>query len=462
LSAVALGTGALAAFHLAFGVPRAAFLIAVFLACLLELARLSTPRRAFYSGLSLGLGGYAPHLLFFWSIFGPAAVALWLVLAFWLGAFLLVAQQTHWRLGRFALALCAPLLWTGLEYFRSELYYLRFSWLSVGYAFSASPRLPVVLGWGVYGAGFVLMLGAALVSLAQGKRRWICGLALLGSLAALINLPGHESLPPDSEATTVRIAGLQLEGAPEDQLIRELDQSARQCPEAALWALPEYTFTTPVPDEFKNWCRTNRKYLVVGGQSPVAEEQFHNTAYVIGPEGSEVFRQVKSVPIQFFADGLPAADRRVWRSPWGKLGFCVCYDLSYRRVVDDFVRQGAQALIVPTMHLKDWGRSQHELAARVAPVRAAEYGLPVFVIASSGISQSVDAHGRELVRTSFPGQGESIRSGLQLSRGRVPLDAMLAPWASVFAFALACLLAFRFALTRARFGRAIRDTLLNP
>ena len=35
--------------------------------------------------------------------------------------------------------LLIPFVWTGLEYFRSELYYLRFSWLNAGYAFAGAP-----------------------------------------------------------------------------------------------------------------------------------------------------------------------------------------------------------------------------------------------------------------------------------------------------------------------------------
>ena len=46
------------------------------------------------------------------------------------------------------------------------------------------------------------------------------------------------------------------------------------------------------------------------------------------------------------------------------------------------------------MDVADWGRHQHELHARVAPVRAAEYGIPIFRLASSGISQGVNRPGR--------------------------------------------------------------------
>jgi len=48
---------------------------------------------------------------------------------------------------------------------------------------------------------------------------------------------------------------------------------------------------------------------------------------VIGPDGQDVFEQAKSVPVQFMSDGLPAVERRVWESPWGKIGIAVCYGL---------------------------------------------------------------------------------------------------------------------------------------
>jgi apolipoprotein N-acyltransferase len=141
-----------------------------------------------------------------------------------------------------------------------------------------------------------------------------------------------------------------------------------------------------------------------------------------------VFRQAKSVPIQFFRDGLPAPEQKVWDSPWGKIGICVCYDLSYTRVTDELVRQGAQLLIVPTMDVEYWGRHQHELHARVAPVRAAEYGLPIFRVCSSGISQAVSGSGNVIAQAPMPGNGQFLSAELRLpARGSLPLDRILAP-----------------------------------
>src|SRR5947208_404972 len=74
-------------FHLAFMATSLSFCIILFLYSLYSLRRVETSRKAFYAGLLVGFAIYAPQLSFFWNIFGPAALALWLVLAFWVGLF---------------------------------------------------------------------------------------------------------------------------------------------------------------------------------------------------------------------------------------------------------------------------------------------------------------------------------------------------------------------------------------
>ena len=132
--------GAIASFHLAYAFPPCSFLIAVYLFCLFRLANLNASRKAFYIGFVIGMAIYAPQLGFFWNIFKSAAIALWAVLAFWMGLFLLLSQLARKQFGAKLFVLIVPFLWIGLEYFRSELYYLRFSWANVGYAFSNSPN----------------------------------------------------------------------------------------------------------------------------------------------------------------------------------------------------------------------------------------------------------------------------------------------------------------------------------
>ena len=104
------------------------------------------------------------RLAFFWRVFSGGALALWVVYAFWIGLFVALARLCLVRLGPRWGWLLIPFVWTGLEYFRSELYYLRFSWLNVGYAFAGAPWQGALKLAGTYGVGFLLM------SVACGRR----------------------------------------------------------------------------------------------------------------------------------------------------------------------------------------------------------------------------------------------------------------------------------------------------
>src|SRR5580692_3733099 len=154
-----LGISALAiiAFQLAYSFPACSFLIVVYLWGLFQLTRLKTARQASYLGLLVGMLAYAPQMNFLWTIFGPAAIALWFVPAFWIRMFLVLGRSCRMHFGKWQAILLMPFLWTGLEYFRSELYYLRFSWLNAGYVFSNNLQWLPMRHLGVYGFGFAIM-----------------------------------------------------------------------------------------------------------------------------------------------------------------------------------------------------------------------------------------------------------------------------------------------------------------
>jgi hypothetical protein len=76
---------AAAAFHAAYACPNASFLVVLYLFALLQLAQADRWRKAFYSGLTVGLLIALVRLQFFCRLFSGGAVALWLVYAFWHG-----------------------------------------------------------------------------------------------------------------------------------------------------------------------------------------------------------------------------------------------------------------------------------------------------------------------------------------------------------------------------------------
>ena len=426
LQSVLFALAAAASFHLAYLFSGCAWCIGLFLYCLLRLAAVATGRTAFWIGIAVGLAAYAPHLAFFWTLFGPASIALWCVLSFWLGLFLLVGRACLIRFGPVGWAIAAPFLWTGLEYFRGELYYLRFSWLNAGYAFSNSASLPFLAGFGVYGIGFLLMAWAAYIGVAARLSK-IARLAAGVALAVVSTLPLWLPASTSPSVKPISVAGVQLEGSPPGQVKSALAAALKKYPQTDLFVLSEYAFFGPIPPQILNWCKDHGKWLVAGGEDPVSSSQYSNTVFVVGPDGAIAFKQVKCVPVQFMKDGLPAREQRLWNSPWGRLGFAICYDASYTRVTDELIRQGAQGLIFPTMDSAEWGKAQHELHGRIAPMRAAEYAVPVFRLCSSGISQFAGRDGRVISSAPFPGQDAVLCAQMELPpRGRMPPDRALA------------------------------------
>jgi apolipoprotein N-acyltransferase len=422
---------AIICFQLAYNhaFPGAGLLILGYACFLVRLTEQPTVRRAFYFGLVTGFLCAGPQLLFFWKIFGPAAIVLWLVFAFWIGLFVALASGCRRRWGNKAMWLI-PILWTGLEYFRSELYYLRFSWLNIGYALP-----PPCDNLGMYSAGFLAMsIAVACHYFRHSKLSPFKTVLIIGSVVVLVSLVIHlrmifgVALSNYANHRQVAIAGVQMEFPGEGILPEALNHALAKDTNAQIFVLSEYTLDGGVPGSLTNWCREHSRFLVVGGKDVVTNDVYYNTTFVIGTNGAIVFKQAKCVPIQFFHDGLPATTQRVWDSPWGKIGFCICYDLSYTRVTDELVRQGAQLLIVPTMDVEEWGRHEHELHTLVAPVRAAEYCVPIFRLASSGISQAVYGGGKVAARTSLGNPAEVLSATLPLPvQGSLPPDRLLAP-----------------------------------
>jgi apolipoprotein N-acyltransferase len=411
---------AMACFHAAYTsikFPALGLFIFGYAYFLVRLTDQPTVKRAFYFGLAVGFLCAAPQTGFFWGIFKQAAIVLWLVFAFWIGLFTAIVCGCIRRWGKVKAIWLIPIVWTGLEYFRSELYYLKFSWLNIGYALPPSFQIS-----GMYGIGF-LIFGILAACSYQKFKMFLT--FLIGAILLVMLIP---ALKHAMRETPLSVVGIQMEFPTESIVPKALDKALHKNPDSQMFVLSEYTLNGSVPDSLKKWCQEHSRFLVIGGKDFVTNDVYYNTAFVVGTNGEIVFKQAKSVPIQFFKDGLPAPKQEIWNSPWGKIGICICYDLSYTRVTDRLVKQGAQLLIVPTMDVEEWGRHEHELHSRVAPVRAAEYGIPIFRVASSGISQAVSGSGNVIAKTSIFSNGEIFSAQLRLpTHGSLPLDRFLAP-----------------------------------
>ncbi len=419
---------AVGGYGLAFATTWGAAGVLISLPCIFLLAYAKTPRRAFYGGLFLGVAMYAPHLMFFFHVFGAFGGLLFLIAGFPIGLFLMLMYFARKRFGDVGVFWLTPMLWTGIEFFRSELYQLRFAWLLPGQAAVFIPGIRW-LAIGGYGIGFLYAVAGAMV-VSPWRAVGAAGVLVSICFAAFMYWPRAS---PTSVDSPLHVAGIQMEFPDEAAVVDSLTRLAIAHPEAQILVLSEYTFAGPVPASVRKVVKTYHRYLIAGGSRYLDGARYYNTAYVIGPEGEDVFSQVKSVPVQFMADGLPAEKRDVWNSPWGKIGIAVCYDVSYARVMDDFVREGARGLIIPTMDLTSWGEYERRmLHGRMAPLRSAEYRIPVFGVWSSGVSQLTDHTGRVIDTAGYPGQGAMIAGPFDLaSNAHVPPDRWLAMLCSI-------------------------------
>ena len=402
-------------------------LIPVYFLSLLFFTKVEKYRHAFYLAWISSLITFALHISFFLNIFGKGSVFLWIILSFWPAIFVLLSKFILEKSNKVVQLITIPALFFVLEIISSELYPLRFSWGNISYMAHQNPALYGIGVFGIYGFSLLVFTLTILCENSDKRKVFIPGLMVLLTALSFIN--------PKMETTHKGpiVTGIQYEFPEQAQALKGLKEALQRVPKTDIFMLSEYTFKDGIPQEIKNWCRENKVYLLAGTTFKTEDgANFYNTAAIVNPEGKIEFKQAKAQPIQFFNDGLPAPQQKLWSSPWGNIGLCICYDLSYGKVIDKLVDLGAQALLVPTMDVESWGEKEHKLHERVAPLRAVEYGIPVFKTASSGISQSVNSKGQVLASAPFPGQGEILSSHLQIQKaGSKPVDRYLF-WPALF------------------------------
>ena len=118
--------------------PLAGWFVLGYLAFLWQLRRAETARAGFYFGWLVGLGIMVPQTWFVFGIFSWVAVALWLLMSIWLGLVVAVWQAGSRRWGNQVMIWLAPLTMLGVEYFRSEVWPLKFTWDTAGFALPAA------------------------------------------------------------------------------------------------------------------------------------------------------------------------------------------------------------------------------------------------------------------------------------------------------------------------------------
>lgn len=405
-------------------------LVVVALVPLFLAVRGTTPRGAFYLGVLHGVALYAATLYWLFSIFAVAAIPLFYILALFTGVFCLLLRgltQRNWS--PYLLVLLTATCWTGLEFYRSELFFLRFPWISIGSAMGPTCLSPLV---GVYGATFLIVLATAALFYRETWRAGVVlalGLLLIGALR-----PGPVELV-DGEGFTVAVVQSEegFLGTYAD-LTRSV---AADHPVLVVW--PEYSLPYDVRERpwdvasLQALCAELNTTLILGTRTVTGPgpKDWRNTALTLNADGV-VGEYYKARPVHFFNDGIAGTVFDPIPTTLGPVGTPVCFDCDNTTVARAITVRGAQCFAVPIFDAESWGAIQHVQHAALIRLRAAENARWFACAASSGVSQIIDPHGH--VHASLPPLTAGVvtaRIACRTDRTIFTRFGWLLPWATL-------------------------------
>jgi N-carbamoylputrescine amidase len=107
-----------------------------------------------------------------------------------------------------------------------------------------------------------------------------------------------------------------------------------------------YTDSRDVLHSLEPIARKHRR-LIVGGFAERADGRLYNSAYIVGPERSWVYRKIHlwNMENDIFATGHQAL---TFKFQGHALGIIVCYDLQFPELASYYARKGVELLLVPT------------------------------------------------------------------------------------------------------------------
>lgn len=369
-------------------------------------------RLGFRLGLVQSLMLYGCTLSWFWRIFGPAAVALWLILAFFTGMTCrLIGWASQRHPGLKWLPLYAALAWTAVEYFRSEWFWLRFPWMTPGLALGPTWLSPFI---GVYGAGFLVVLAGCLLTLG-GRQSRISALGLIAVLAILaLNRPG----PVSESGPGIPVLALQSERVDFESYL-ETSKASGFRDGVILW--PEYSAPFEIKPSPANGApprerakldelvRDRNAVLVFGTMKDLPAGKHFNIARTLDATG-DLGWHAKNRPVHFMNDGEPGRTAEPVLTRFGRLGTPICFDCDYTEVIRRMVANGAEAFTVPIMDAETWTAREHLQHAELFRHRALENGRWFAVASTSGMTQFIDPHGNRV--SQLPLMGEGVLQGV--------------------------------------------------
>jgi apolipoprotein N-acyltransferase len=317
-----------------------------------------------------------------------------------------------------------PVAWSAIEFVKYITPVIEDWWfvLLADSAWRFPPALQILSVTGVFGLSFIVMLvNTAIATLLMkdsttSRRASLIALAL----SALIIGAGALSIRPAENGFKIAVltdmvnqdplvkaqgefAGL-LSTSPEvsqaifdtdAQLTREI---AAQNPAFVVWT--ENEFTSPDDQQFTSQlgalASEVNAYITVD-TAWNAPTGLHDTALLVGPDGTEVGRRAKINITSGEADsGFVPGPREfpVFETPYGKAGISICWDVHRLWIIRELARSGAQIVLLPMDNDFNGTRTFPPFHAADVVFRAVENRLAFGEAAVSGLSMVVDPYGR--------------------------------------------------------------------
>jgi apolipoprotein N-acyltransferase len=346
--------------------------------------------RARTIGFLHGMAVFGIGLSWLFQIFGSLVVILWCVLAAFTALFAEMQSRAvrrgggSWRLAGFTV-----LNWCSWEFIRSELFPLKFPWMTAGLALGPNAMLPWI---GVYGMGALVVLLAIWITLHNWKSATLLCLLLFLAVTSFRRLPE----PAADDPHKVRVGGIQQEGVSLDEFLK----GTKQMPPGIQYVVwPEYAVPYDIRTNPRDWkllqtlCRERDITLTLGTQwHAESGDKWRNIALTLDPSGVRG-EHTKVHTVHFFDDGTPGTITQPVETIHGKIGTPVCFDCDYEGVTRRMTSAGAEMFIVPIMDAESWTARQHDQHAELFRIRACENRRWMYVCGSSGVSQVIDPHG---------------------------------------------------------------------
>ncbi len=394
-------------------------------------------RSDFLVGFVWGLAFNTTAVYWIARITLPGAISAILLLSTYSGIFMVAMRPIVRRFGRKGLCI-SPLMWAAIEYLRS-FGDLGFPWTAVGNSQTYYTHFIQFASFtGVYGvSAWVIALNVAIFEVI-GNRGRSSRLAGLISAAILMVLPyvyGRATVPGEIQGGDVEVALIQGNLLPEEKWGRDglelsFDIYSRMTREVAkdsvdlvIWpetATPCYLMRFPRYRDFVQDLTDSVGTPILTGApdyDPYSEKTYNSAfLFIPGSNSYQGYNKMELVPfservplrdilpilgkLKFSGGGFSTSDFSkgkeyvVFNLPNGKFSTLICFESVFPSLVRNFVKAGADFLVVITNDSWFGPTSSPHQHAQIAVFRAIENRVGLARCANTGISMIIDPYGR--------------------------------------------------------------------